>query len=217
MRTPILLLARPLSVACGGSSVPAGLADIDGTAEDANNKALVSDYAAVSADADTLTSAWKDYRDQAEADGASVADLGAMDDAIDRLSAAVDSQTDLTELELARAANAVSGPMDELYSLYDDPVPSSILALDYGGRKVSIDGMEEGMGDALEDIGELETVWAGVKLVVFDAGGDAKAADYDSSLATQRDLADQGDAEGLLSESNNSLEIVDALEGVFGG
>ena len=73
------------------------------------------------------------------------------------------------------------------------------------------------MGDALEDIGELETVWASVKPDVLDAGGDAEAADYDSSLATQRDLADQGDATGLLSESNNGLEIVDALEGVFGG
>ena len=152
MRTLPLLLALPLLAACG-SSVPAGLADIEGTAEDAYDKALVSDYAAVSADADTLTSAWKGYRDQAEADGASAADLGAMDDAIDGLSAAVDSQADLTDVELARAANAVSAPMDELYSLYDDPVPASILALDYGGREVSIDAMEEGMGDALEDIG----------------------------------------------------------------
>jgi hypothetical protein len=115
------------------------------------------------------------------------------------------------------AANAVSGPMDELFALYDDPVPASILALDYGGREVSIDAMEEGMGDAMEDIGELETVWASVKADVLDAGGDAEAADYDSSLATQRDLAEQGDAAGLLSESNNGLEIVDALEGVFGG
>ena len=49
----------------------------------------------------------------------------------------------------------------------------------------------------------------------LDAGGDAEAADYETSLASQTDLANAGDAPGLLAESNNGLEIVDALEGVF--
>lgn len=214
MRISFLLLAL-LGACAGSSSIPGALADIEGTAEDAYDKALVSDYAAVADDASALDSGWSSFRDQAATDGAAEADLTAMDDAIAGLSDAVANQASLTDLELARAANAVSGPMDELFALYDDPIPPAVLALDYGGREVSIDALEEGMGDALEDIGELESIWSGVKQEVLDAGGDAEAADYDTSLTTQTDLANAGDAAGLLAESNNGLEIVDALEGVF--
>ena len=213
MRT--FLLALPLLGACAGSAVPSALSDLEGTAEDAYDKALVADYTAVSDDASALDAGWQDFRDQAAADGATDADLTAMDDAIAGLGDAVANQSSLTDYELARAANAVSGPMDELFALYDDAIPADILALDYGGREVSIDAMEEGMGDALDDIGELEAVWSGVKQQVLDAGGDAEAADYEASLASQTELANGGDASGLLVESNNGLEIVDALEGVF--
>lgn len=214
MRISFLLL--PLLGACAGSSsIPATLADIEGTAEDAYDKALVSDYAAVSDDASALDSGWASFRDQAATDGAADADLSAMDDAIAGLVSAAADQPNLTDLELARAANAVSGPMDELFALYDDPVPASVLALDYGGREVSLDALEVDMTAALSDIGTLETVWGDVKQQVLDAGGDAEAADYDTSLATQADLANAGDATGLLTESNNGLEIVDSLEGVF--
>lgn len=216
MRISFLLL--PLLGACVGSSkstIPQALADLEGTAEDAYDKALVSDYATVSGDATGISDGWSSFRDQAAADGAADADLNAMDDAIAGLNDAVANQSSLTDYELARAANAVSSPMDELFALYADPVPPAVLALDYGGREVSIDAMEAGMGDALDDIGELRTVWSGVKQQVLDAGGDAEAADYEASLATQTDLANAGDAAGLLTESNNGLEIVDALEGVF--
>lgn len=216
MRISVLLL--PLLGACadsGTSSIPATLADIEGTAEDAYDKALVSDYTAVADDASALDAGWAEFRDQAVADGAGDADVTAMDDAIAGLGHAVADQAALTDYEIARAANAVSGPMDELFALYDDAIPADILALDYGGREVSIDAMEAGLGDALDDIGELEAVWSGVKQQVLDAGGDAEAADYETSLASQTDLANAGDAPGLLAESNNGLEIVDALEGVF--
>lgn len=216
MRISFLLL--PLLGACTGSAdsaIPAALADIEGTAEDAYDKALVSDYAAVSDDASALDSGWAAFRDQAATDGAADADITAMDDAIASLNAAVADQANLTDFELARAANTISGPMDELFALYNDPVPASVLALDYGGREVSLDAMEVDMDAALTDIGTLETVWAGVKQDVLDAGGDAEAADYDTSLATQTDAANSADDAGLLTESNNGLEIVDALEGVF--
>lgn len=213
MRT--LLPALPLLGACAGSSIPGALSDLEGTAEDAYDKALVSDYTAVADDASALDAGWAEFRDQAVADGAGDADVTAMDDAIAGLGHAVADQAALTDYEIARAANAVSGPMDELFALYDDAIPADILALDYGGREVSIDAMEAGLGDALDDIGELEAVWSGVKQQVLDAGGDAEAADYETSLASQTDLANAGDAPGLLAESNNGLEIVDALEGVF--
>ncbi|MCA9493680.1 MAG: hypothetical protein KC621_27295, partial [Myxococcales bacterium] len=151
-----------------------------------------------------------------EADGAAAADLDAMDAAVSALSDAAGAAT-LDDVSLARVANAVSGPMDELFALYDDPVPASILALDYGGREVSLDAMDGAVEAAGADIDQLDAVWATVRDQVLTAGGDAEAADYDASLTRQHELVSAGDAAGLLTESNAGLELVDALEGVFGG
>ena len=209
-----LLLAS--GCAKGGAGVPSALLDIEGTAEDAYDKALVGDAATVTADADAIATGWNDYRAQAEADGASSADLSAMDAAVSALSDAA-AAADLRDTALARVANGVSAPMDELFGLYDDPVPAPILALDYGGREVSLDAMEEGLDDAAQDLDELDAVWATVRDQVVAAGGSAEADAYDASLVAQHDLATAADAAGLLAESNNGLELVDALEGVFGG
>ena len=212
----ILLLLPFLLTACSGSSaIPTPLAEIEGTAEHAYDQALASDYAGLSADASTLDSAWAGFRARAAADGGPTEVLVLMDEAIAGLASAAADQPNHTDLELARAANAISGPMDELFALYDDPVPAAVLALDYGGREVSIDALEDGLGDALADIGELESTWAGVKQQVLDTGADGEAASYDTSLATQADLATAGDAAGLLAESNHGLELVDAMEAVF--
>ena len=198
-----------------GSAIPGELLDIEGTAEHAYDKALVDDTASVAADADTIAAAWASYRDTAAADGASPSDLVAMDDAVSALSAAAPEATD--GIALARLANGVSAPMDELFGLYDDPVPPAVLALDYGGREVSLDSLEEGLDDAAQDLDELDAVWATVRGEVVSAGGDAEAGAYDASLLRQHELASAGDSAGLLAESNNGLELVDALEGVFGG
>jgi hypothetical protein len=199
-----------------GGAIPAELLDIEGTAEHAYDKALVAEFASVQGDADSITAAWASYRNTAEADGASAADLTAMDDAVSALSDAVAGATG-DGVALARVANGVSAPMDELVGLYDDPVPPAVLALDYGGREVSLDSLEEGLDDAAQDIDELDAVWATVRDEVVSAGGEAEASDHDASLVRQHDLATAGDAACLLAESNNGLELVDALEGVFGG
>ncbi|MEQ1501576.1 MAG: hypothetical protein ABMB14_05065 [Myxococcota bacterium] len=205
-----------LVVGCGKqSSIPAELLDLEGTAEHAYDKALVDDFASVQGDAETIASAWASYRGTAEADGASPSDLTSMDDAVSALSAAAGATGD--GIALARVANGVSAPMDELFGLYDDPVPPAVLALDYGGREVSLDSLEEGLDDAAQDIDELDAVWATVRDEVVSAGGEAEASAYDASLLRQHELATAGDAAGLLAESNNGLELVDALEGVFGG
>ena len=105
-----------------GSAVPHELLDLEGTAEHAYDQALAGDFAAVRGDAETLAAAWASYRDTAAADGASSADLTAMDDAVSALSDAA-AGTPEDGVALARDANGVSAPMDELFGLYDDPVP----------------------------------------------------------------------------------------------
>lgn len=196
--------------------IPAALTHIEEAAEDAYDKALVSDYGAVADDAQALASDWASFRGQAEADGAAPSDLAAMDAAIACLSQAVADEAHRTPLSLAHAANAVSGPMDELFALYNDPVPPEILALDYGGREVSLDARAHDMAAARADLDELESVWSRVRRRVKVAGGGVEAARYEASLARQRRRIAAGDAKGLRKESNAGLEIVDELERVFG-
>lgn len=229
MRFTFTALLLPLLGACAGSSaddtgdatsttacwVPGRLADVEGKAEDAYDMALVGDYAAVSDDADDMTAGWAYFRDQVKDDGASDADITALDDAIAGLNDAVTIQSSLSDYELARAANAISEPMDELFGIYQDPVPAVILALDYGGREVQLDAYEGKFDQALTDIGTLQSVWSGVKQQVLDVGGDAEAAEYEASLATQVELANAGDGAELAVEAEVGLDIVDLLEDVF--
>lgn len=193
--------------------VPAGLLDVEGQAEDAYDKALAGDFAAVVIAADEIDSAWQAYRAQAVTDGATPADVDAMDTAISELRSVAASSTEVAIV--ARAANAISAPMDELFSLYDPIVPPDILALDYLGREVVLDGMEVDMAAATADVDTIDTTWAGVRPIVVEAGGDVVAMDYDASITALRaDIAAQ-DGPALVTEANAGLELVDVMEGVF--
>lgn len=195
--------------------VPARLADIEGKAEDAYDMALAGDYTAVADDAADMTAGWTYFRDQVAADGASEADLVALDVAIAALNEAVANQPDLTDYELARAANMISEPMDELFGIYQDPVPAIILSLDYGGREVQLDAYEGKFDAALVHIGDLERAWASVKPQVIAVGADTESADYEASLAVQTELANAADTAGLVDEAEVGLDVVDLLEDAF--
>ncbi|MEQ9321532.1 MAG: hypothetical protein RIF41_20370 [Polyangiaceae bacterium] len=217
--THVLVAISLFAVGCGGSSqaagpvstVPTDLKDIEGLAEDAYDKALAGDTAAVSADADTIASGWQAFRAQAESDGASGDVLDAMDAATAGLTAAVgDGSSDL-----ARAANAISAPMDELFGLYQDPVPPAVLALDYLGREVALDARDGTFDRASDDVTAIETTYGALRSELIDNGGDQEASDYDASVSKlQADIA-AANATQLEADANEGLEIVDAMEAVF--
>jgi hypothetical protein len=214
-----VLVALVLIPACSEDpppygEVPAALQEIEGTGEDAYDRALLSDTAAVAADADKLDKAWKGFRATAIADGAAEADAKALDQAIAGLVAAA-AVTPVDAISLARAANAVSGPMDELFALYDPKVPAPVLALDYLGREVALDGLADDPSAATPDIDAIEAGWGALRPQVIDAGGSKQAADYDQSIAAERSAVASGDAEMLVNTANAQLELVDALEKVF--
>ncbi|MCB9777881.1 MAG: hypothetical protein H6742_04900 [Alphaproteobacteria bacterium] len=213
-RRPLFLLPLALATACtGGSGVPADLEAIEGDAEHAYDVALVSDFAELATTADGIDSAWAAYRDTASADGASAALLDEMDVAVAGLLDV--SGGSPTAVEAARAANAVSAPMPELYRLYDPPIPPEVLALDYLGREVVLDAMDDDFGAAVVDVDTVATTWAGLEPTVLDAGGDAEAADFSASVARMQELAQGTDAQALIDEANVNLELVDVLEGLF--
>ncbi len=216
-----LALLLPLLLACGtdpaptgddGSrQIPADLETVESAAEDAYDKALLDDAAAVAADATTMASAWDAFRQQALDDGASQEIVDAMDAAIASLSA--DPAT--SGPALAREANAVSAPMDALYALYEPVVPAAVLRLDYLGREVALDGLDGDLERATADVGRVEAVWNDLRDAVVEAGGDAEAADFDASIAAERAAIASGHGAEVTIEANVQLELVDVLEDVL--
>jgi len=206
--------ANDTSGGSGSSGVPSTLNDVESLAEDGYDMALASDFTALADIAAQLDTGWAAFRDQAVSDGASDAILGEMDQAIADLLAASDAGfTD--PVAAARTTNAISAPMDELFDLYDPAIPSAVLALDYLGREVVLDGMEEDYAAATADVGEIQAVWDSLRQAVVDAGGSDVATTYDDSIAALlQDIADT-DATALIEEANVGLEIVDQMEAVF--
>jgi hypothetical protein len=207
--------------ACGSDSgdstssgqVPVDLQNIEGIAEDAYDMALAGKWDKVAADATDLDAQWAAYRDQALNDGASESLTTSLENAIAGLADAAASSTD--KAVVARAANAVSAPMPDLFALYQSTIPTEILALDYLGREIVLDGMDGNLGEATTDTDTTQAIWDAVRAEVYDAGGDQVAADYDASIASIRQTIKDQDAAALIAEANNGLEIVDRIENVF--
>jgi hypothetical protein len=200
---------------CSTSSghVPADLQNIEGVAEDAYDMALAGNWDNVAADAADLDAQWAAYRDQALNDGASESLTTSLENAIAGLASAAANSTE--KAVVARAANAVSAPMPDLFALYQPTIPTEILALDYLGREIVLDGMEGDFWSATTDTDTTQATWDAVRRKVFDAGGDREAVDYDISITNIRHAIQDQDAAALITEANNGLEIVDRIENVF--
>jgi hypothetical protein len=100
------------------------------------------------------------------------------------LNDAMANHPELPDFELARVANAVSEPMEEVFGVYQDPVPAIVLALDHGVREVQLDAYEGSHERTLGHMCNCARVWTSVKPRVLDAGGDETAAADEAPLAT---------------------------------
>ncbi len=196
----------------GSGEVPSGLLDVEGAAEDAYDKALAGDHAAVVAAAATIDASWRGVRSELATDGAAGGDLTAMDTAVRDLASAAASSTDPTTV--ARAANAISAPMDELFAIYAPTVPVDVLALDYLGREVVLDGMAA-PASATGHIDTIQATWIRVKPALLAAGGQREATDYEATISGLRAAATGHDGAAMIAQAKVGLEIVDAIESVF--
>jgi len=192
--------------------VPPPLRRIEEAAEDAYDTALAQDFAAVSADAAVLDQAWQGYRAKALSDGVAASDAEALDTAIAELHG-VETQTD--PVIVARAANAVSAPLDEMFAIYHPIVPGEVLALDYLGREIQLDGLESDLISAQSDVDLNSATWASLRAPVLSAGGSAEASNFDASITAERDAIATGDTQGLVTRAQEQLDLVDLIEAVF--
>ena len=192
---------------------PNQLDAMESLAEDAFDMALGENYAGVSAAAREIDTRWKAFRTQAARDGVNESDLRNMDEAVSDLRRAAANPAE--PLSLARAANSVSGEMEILFEVYDPPVPPAILQLDFLGREIALDGMEKNFASASADVDTMVLTWRRLRQTVLDAGGAQAAADYDESITRLQTALLARDANALVEEANDNLELVDALENVF--
>ncbi|MEZ4224737.1 MAG: hypothetical protein R3B13_27545 [Polyangiaceae bacterium] len=218
---PLRLIASgivfALAVSCSADEppdqVPAGLAAIESTAEDAFDLALAGDVTTVRMRADELSAKWNSYRSKAESDGVPSSAISSLDATISQLTSVASGSP--SPQELARAANAVSEPMPTFYEVYHPVVPSQVLALDYEGREVRLDALESDFARAGTDVDKIDSLWQGLRARVVSAGGSAEATSFEASIASERSAIDGSDGVALDTAAVDQLEIVDKVETVF--
>lgn len=221
----VLILSFALHAGCGSSGgggsegsephpsdVPVALTSMEGEAEVAYDKALVTDLPGVKAAARAIAAGWSRFRVEVLRDGVDARTVDGMDAAVANLTVASNSPDRLT---LARAANGVSAWMSDLFAVYNPPVPPAVIELDYRGREVVLDALTPDLPAAAADLRALDEIWLNLRSQVERAGGGATVLDFDADLVVVLEAVTAGDAGSIVVATNALLDRVDALEQVF--
>lgn len=115
-------------------------------------------------------------------------------------------------LAVSQAANDVSQLMPGFYARFRDPVPATVLALDYLDRQVQLDvraGQNAKLGATVR---RLEASWQQLRPQLIKAGGAALATCYDRHVNA---LKRGGTASTMERAAVSGLSIVDKMETVF--
>jgi hypothetical protein len=212
------LIALQTQIGCSDPApvdpIPTDLANIEGAAEKAVDGALNNDKAAVTTQAQIITTTWTSFRPQAVTAGAPSGALTTLDAAVAGLNTTI-GKSDATSLELARAANAISAPMSQLFETYRPKIPTSLLNLDYLGREVQFDARAADFVRAGTDLTRIEQGWATLKPDTVSNGGATDAAQMDKAISDCRAGITAGNAASVETAALLELEIVDAIEGIY--
>jgi hypothetical protein len=199
-----------LQNATAARAVPKPALDFEAKAEDAYDTALKGDVAGVRAAAASLGDLWKKLRKIVQRDRLSSATIRALDKAVARFSSLSATSTD--RVQLARAANAISDPMDDVFELYHPKVPPTLISLDFLGREIVLDCKESALQPAASHLKALEPEWAGLRPKVVKAGGSTQATNLDDALAAARKAIGSQDFAELEKRAQAVLDLVDSME-----
>ena len=205
-----LLAGAPL--AARAAAIPHRLDRIESLAEDGYDAALGGKQAVVRKKADTLARLWAAYRPHALAPKPV---LQATDEAVARFTHAATHGA--TRLALARAANAVSAHIADLYAPYHPAIPAPVETLDYLGREVALDAMAHDPTSASAHLKTLLATWAPLRARVVSRHGKGTAKAFDHALEAMSAALTAKDPGRLLRAANHTLEVVDRVETVFRG
>ena len=204
--------ARETSLTASKQRVPESLIAVESSAEDLVDVALAHDRAGVVSKARALRSASRGpAASTLSATGASAAEITELRRRVARVSglAAAGGFT-----AVALAANGVSGLMPTLYAHFDDPVPPSVLALDYLDREAQLRSLAGQRGRVPPIVARLQSTWSALRPRVVASGGSREASAFDRHVASMKRLAHASGAR-LRSEAVNGLNLVDEIEVVF--
>jgi hypothetical protein len=190
------------------------LTDVESSAEDIVDDALAHNRSSVVATASTLRRAANGPAATALRSAgvppAVVRDLGQRANRVARVAGSG------SMISIALAANDVSGLMPSLYAHFADPVPPTILELDYLDREAELRSLANQRSRAAAAVTQLAPAWTGVRARVVAAGGKSEAASFDRHVAAMKKLAART-GRSFEAEAARGLELVDQLERVFTG
>ena len=124
------------------------------------------------------------------------------------------SLTGAPALQVSQAANSVSQLMPGFYSRYHDPVPPTVLKLDYLDRQVQLDSQAGRRGHLRQTVQQLDATWQQLRPQLVRAGGASVATAYDQHV---RALKAGGTPAAIQKQAMHGLDVVDQMEGVFLG
>jgi hypothetical protein len=209
----LLAFSCAAGVAPGPREVPKSLNGLEALASDTFGLAFGGDLEGLKSASRRLGKQWASVRAMVAGDGASAADVAAMDGAIAGLQRAVEGRAD--PVSLARAANAVGLHMDELFGLYQPVIPPAVLTLDFLGREILIDVTERDYSGATGHTDDLVATWNSLRARVVGAGGAKAAEFFDRQVADLRSALGKEDGEATGRIAMQVLDDVDVLEAVF--
>lgn len=117
-------------------------------------------------------------------------------------------------LRVSLAANSVSQLMPGFYARYQDPVPASVLKLDYLDREVQLRSQAGEKAKVRKAVRQLDTTWRQLRLQLIRAGGSQVVNAYDQHVSA---LKGGSKATAIQKEAVKGLDLVDKMEGVFLG
>jgi hypothetical protein len=204
-RSPTAAVTRP--------PVPASLTSVESAAEDIVEFALQRKRADVVARAGQLKAGAAGPAAKAlAAAGAPAANITALKERAARVAAFAPKAP---YVRIAIAANSVSALMPSFYARFADPVPPSVLTLDYLDREAQLRSLVGEQSRVTSAVDLLARTWAALRPKVIAVGGVGVARQYDRHVASMRRLAATSERAALQKEAVNGLELVDSLESAF--
>lgn len=200
------------SGATGTGTVPQPLQDIEGAAEAIIDVVPTKDWHQVLNETGAIEQNWRRYRPAAVDDGAPDGVLTAFEAALADLKAAATVHHDQ---ETMQASNDLSAATVELFGLYNPAVPVDIGRLDVVGRQVVLDVSSHDLAAASNSVGQMRTIWEGIRKSVIDNDGRDVARQMDATVASLEKALDVQNAEALTVQAKIELEVVDAMEGLY--
>jgi hypothetical protein len=194
-------------------NVPEPLNTIEVQAEDIIDLAPADNWEKVTANVAAISEAWQSYQTQAANDKAPQPFQEALTAALDRLqktSAAKEAAGTL------QAANDLSAAVIDLFTVYQPPMTTDLGRLDVLERQAVLDVAADDFTAAADSLAKTNAVWARLKPVVLALNGSDVATQFENSLTTQQEALNTENASALTTEANNGLELVDALDKLFG-